>query len=281
MSGYILSAFADECADDFAGQLAALRELGIPRIELRHIDGKNVIDLSGREVDSAAAALARAGIAVSAVGSPLGKIRADGDIEEHLRAAQRIFAAARTFGARFVRVFSFYPPEGEGDWRGAAFEATARLLDLADGYGVTLCHENEAGIYGESPERCRELLDAFGGRLRAVFDMGNFVLDGYDPAAAYRILAPYIAYFHIKDALYAGAVVPAGCGEARIADILTQHEKYAGTAVAVTLEPHLQTFSGLNALTGRAFDNPYKYADRKAAFSDAYVRFKALMGGAI
>ena len=30
MSGYILSAFADECADDFAGQLAALRELGIP-----------------------------------------------------------------------------------------------------------------------------------------------------------------------------------------------------------------------------------------------------------
>ena len=280
MSGYILSAFADECADDFAGQLAALRELGIPHIELRHIDGKNVIDLSAREVDSAAAALARAGIAVSAVGSPLGKIRADGDMEEHLRAAQRIFAAARTFGARFVRVFSFYPPEGKGDWRDTVYEATARLLDLADGYGVTLCHENEAGIYGESPERCRELLDAFGGRLRAVFDMGNFVLGGYDPLDAYRQLEPYIAYFHIKDALASGAVVPPGCGEAKIREILDRYEKTAGGTV-VTLEPHLETFAGLNALAGKTFVNPYRYPDRRTAFFDACARFRKLMGGRV
>ena len=283
MSGCIVSAFADEYADDFGEQLAVLRELGIPRIELRHINGKNVIELNETELDGVARALRTAGVTVSAIGSPIGKIRADEDIEGHIRAAGRIFAAARLLGTRYVRIFSLYPPRNAAaaDWRDTVYRMTERLMTLAEGYGVTLCHENEAGIWGESPERCLELLRYFGGRLRCVFDMGNFVLAGYDPSAAYRILAPYIAYFHIKDALYAGAVVPAGCGEARIADILTQHEKYSGTAVAVTLEPHLQTFSGLNALTGRAFDNPYKYADRKAAFSDAYVRFKALMGGAI
>jgi sugar phosphate isomerase/epimerase len=106
--------------------------------------------------------------------------------------------------------------------------------------------------------------------------MGNYVLENVDPYDAYGLLADSIAYFHIKDALYAGAIVPPGAGEARIADILEDHKRYSSADFFVTLEPHLQLFSGLNSLVGRAFENPFKYSNTEDAFKDALNRFKGL-----
>ena len=93
------------------------------------------------------------------------------------------------------------------------------------------------------------------------------------------MLKGYVEYFHIKDALSQGAIVPPGCGEGCIAEILAQFVRETGRDVFATLEPHLQTFDGLNALTGRKFDNPYQYKDQRAAFEDALRRFRALMLG--
>ena len=107
--------------------------------------------------------------------------------------------------------------------------------------------------------------------------MGNFVLDGYEPISAYILLLEHIGYFHIKDALYAGAIVPAGKGEAKIKEILDDYKLNGGKDTFITLEPHLQTFSGLNALVGKSFDNPYKYDDQKAAFTDAVEKLKSLL----
>ena len=154
----------------------------------------------------------------------------------------------------------------------------SEMLKLARKYGVTLCHENEAKIYGDTPECCRELLDAFGGELKCVYDMGNYVLEGVDPYPAnYELLKNDIAYFHIKDALFAGAIVPPSKGDAKIKEILDAHKAYAKDDFFVSLEPHLQTFSGLNALKGRDFDNPYKYEDLKTAFIDAAENLRKLI----
>lgn len=279
MSRYILSAFADEYAASAKEQLQALCRFGIGHVELRGVDGKNISSLTQSEVTSLKQLLDEHGIKVSAIGSPIGKIALDGDLEAHLALARRTFEIARTLGARYVRMFSFYAPAGKciTACRAEVLEALERLLDLADEYGVELCHENEAAIYGDIPERCLELVGHFSGRLRCVFDMGNFVLEGVDPVAAYRLLQPHIAYFHIKDALGAGAVVPPGKGEACIAEILCAHSTFAKEDFFVSLEPHLQTFSGLNALVGRAFENPYQYPDAKAAFEDAVNKFKEIM----
>ena len=268
MKDYILSAFADEYDTDFETQLTALRQFGIENIELRFVNGINVADLTDAQVAEVKEMLKRFGIRVSAIGSPIGKISLDGDMKTHFEKAKRVFCTANTLGAKNIRCFSFYPPANKpiGDCRHEVIARMTQLLDLADRYSVTLCHENEAGIYGESPENCLDLLQSFDGRLKAVFDMGNFVLDGYDPVKALALLQPYIAYFHIKDALYAGAIVPAGKGEACIRQIL---QNYPARQTVVTLEPHLQTFSGLNALVGKTFENPYQYPDQRAAFSDA------------
>jgi len=280
MGHFKISAFADEYAKSFEEQLRGMRQFGIEYIELRHLNGKNVSVLESGEVTEAKRMLDAFGIRVSAIGSPLGKIPLDGNMKAHLEAARRVFDLANEMGTTLVRVFSFYAPEGKDitELKSEAMGALEALVDLARNFGVTLCHENEARIYGDTSARCKELLDHFGGELKCVFDMGNFVLEGIDPyPEAYMLLQEYISYFHVKDALFAGAIVPAGKGEARIKEILSTHAKYAKTDFFVSLEPHLQTFSGLNALVGRSFTNPYQYADQKAAFCDAVTKFKELI----
>ena len=276
MGNVKLSAFADEYADSFEEQLRALERFGIKNLEIRHLNGKNVSVLPPDEVREAKKMLDDSGINVSAIGSPLGKIRLDGDIKTHMETARRIFESAKILDTRFVRIFSFYPPDGKNitEMRGEVLEALERLVVLARTYGVILCHENEAKIYGDTPSREKELLDHFGGELKCVFDMGNFVLEGVDPyPEAYELLKKDIAYFHIKDALFQGAIVPAGKGEAKIKEILSAHRAYAQEDFFVSLE----TFAGLNALVGRAFTNPYQYADQKAAFADAVEKFKEMI----
>ncbi len=279
MSNFKLSAFADEYAADFEEQLHGLMQFGIGYIEVRHVDGKNVSILSGQEVKAAKALLDRACIRVSAIGSPIGKIRLDGDIAAHIDMAKRVFEYANILDTKYVRIFSFYAPEGKNitNMKDEVLDVLARLVALSGTYGITLCHENEAMIYGDTPARCRELLDYFGGELKCVFDMGNFVLEGVEPYPdAYELLQKDIAYFHIKDALSKGAIVPPGKGDARIGEILASHRQYAKQDFFVSLEPHLQTFSGLNALVGRDFENPYQYADAASAFSDAVAKLKEI-----
>ena len=178
-----LSAFSDEYADSFDTQLSAMKDLGIGYIELRHADCKNVSVLTKSEVSEIKKKLDCAGIGVSAIGSPLGKITLDGDMAAHLETARHIFETANTLGAQFIRMFSFYAPKGKDitAMRGEAFDALEKLVLLAREHGVTLCHENEAKIYGDIPARCREILDYFGGEMKCVFDMGNFVLENVDP----------------------------------------------------------------------------------------------------
>lgn len=281
MGNYVLSAFADEYSKDLREQLAALRRFGIDFLEVRHVNGKNVSLLSRKEARELKETLDGFGIRASAIGSPLGKIALDGDLDGHFETARQVFETANLLGTPFVRVFSFYPPEGRpiADLRDEVFAAMQRMVLLAREFGITLCHENEARIYGDVPARCKELLDAFGGEIRCVFDMGNFVLEGVDPLPAYRLLKDHVAYFHIKDALAEGAIVPAGTGDAKIREILTEHAATEKEDFFVSLEPHLQTFAGLNALVGREFTNPYRYPDEKTAFTDAVAKFRTLMEG--
>ena len=279
MANIILSAFADEYAASFEEQLIGLCKLGISHIEIRHVNKKNISVLTKEEVLEVKALVDRYGIKVSAIGSPLGKIRLDGDMCGHFETAKRVFEYAGILGAKYVRMFSFYAPKGREitEMKDEVFSALGKLLAIAKEYGVILCHENEAKIYGDNPARCRELLDRFDD-LRCVFDMGNFVLEGVDPyPEAYRLLKNRIAYFHIKDALAAGAIVPPGCGEAKIAEILAEHKKDADGDFFASLEPHLELFSGLKALVGRSFENPYKYPDAKTAFADAAEKFKKII----
>jgi hypothetical protein len=45
----------------------------------------------------------------------------------------------------------------------------------------------------------------------------------------------------------------------------------------VTLEPHLETFDGLNRLVGQSFENPYKFESAEVAFLTALNKLKELI----
>ena len=276
----IVSAFADEYSPNFDTQLDMLSKNGVGYIEPRFVGEKNISDITCHEAKEIAKKLSYYGIGVSSIGSPLGKIKLSDDFSAHMEKAARVFETANTLGAKNIRMFSFYSRQGatRAEFREEAIEKLGAMLDLADRHGVRLCHENEGRIYGESPEDCFDLLSHFGGRLRQVYDMGNFLLCGHDPYnESFKKLLPHIEYFHIKDAISAGAIVPPGKGKAYIKEILTDFAAQSKAPFFATLEPHLETFSGLNKLTNSTFNNPYKFESPEAAFLTALADFKKIV----
>ena len=279
MGKLILSAFADEYDKDFEEQLKALVRFGIEYVEIRFVDGKNISALDDGEIARVKALLEKYGIKVSAIGSPLGKIKLDDDMDAHMALTERVCVIANALGTDYVRMFSFYPPEGKAidECRDEVLAALWEMVDIAKKYGVRLCHENEARIYGEKPDNCLDVINALDGEIGAVLDMGNFILEGHDPVRAYGMLKDSIEYFHIKDGFSSGAIVPAGKGDARIEQILSAYAKEYGRDVFVSLEPHLLTFDGLRSLTEIELSNPYKYKDQHEAFADAVDKIKEIL----
>lgn len=278
MKKFLFSGFSDEICTDFEGQMRAFSdsELSFSFAELRFVDGKNIAELRNDELCAVKKTMEKYGIRASALASPIGKVQLSDDLSEHFEKAKRVFSSARALGAAFVRIFSFYPADGEcfcGGDEEKVLSALSHLLILAREEKITLCLENEHGVYGESPERVLRLLTRFGGELKSVFDMGNFVLDGYDPLAAYDKLAPYIAYFHVKDARRDKTIVPPGEGDAEVREILRAHSEKNET-VLVSLEPHLADFAGLSALTKETLHR--ETVDPKTAFFDAAKKLCAI-----
>ena len=222
---WTISAFADEIDHDFEKQCAVLNQLGIGSIELRSAWGVNVLDLSADQVRQAKDMLRQHEIGVSSIGSPIGKISITDDFDDHLRRHDVALARAESFGAPYIRLFSFLVPDGD-DPDGHRDEVLRRMSALADrsaGRDVVLLHENEKEIYGDIPRRCVDIVESVGSpTLRLAWDAANFVQCGVRPfTEGYASLRPHVAYVHIKDAVLAtGDVVPAGEGDGEMLDTL-------------------------------------------------------------
>lgn len=273
---YQLAAFADEADARITGQIEAMKAEGISLLEVRGVDGKSVADLTVPEARELRARLADEGIAVWSVGSPYGKSNLAEPFGPRLDEFRRGLEIAEALGASHIRLFSFYLPDGREpeSCRGEVLERLSRFCEAARGSGLVLCHENEKGIYGDIAPRCEEIHRALP-ELRAVFDPANFIQCGQPTLPAWELLAPYVEYLHIKDALPDGSVVPAGCGEGHLPELL---EGYQGKVL--TLEPHLAVFEGLASLEreGARSDVPkYRYASNREAFAAAAAALRGLL----
>ena len=171
-------------------------------------------------------------------------------------------------------------PDGKhpADYRNEVMDRLGKFADLAEGTGVTLCHENEKGIYGDNAVRCLDILKAEP-RLEGVFDPANFVQCGQDTLEAWELLKDRIKYMHIKDALWDGSVVPAGKGDGNVAAVVRAYIARGGRQF--TMEPHLKVFDGLAALEQDGEQSKvgerYVYDSNDAAFDAACEAFKALL----
>ena len=240
---FILSGFADEISPSLDEQLAVLGTESISHLELRSVWGTNVADLDDRQVRSVRRALGETAVHVSAIGSPIGKIRVDAPLPPELERMRRVADIARELGTAIVRVFSFFIPPGEPPerHRQRVIDRMGALAQLAEERGLVLAHENEKEIYGDIPQRCADLITAVGSpALRATFDAANFVQCGVRPhTEGYGLLRPYLVYLQITDAVAAtGEVVPAGQGDGQVRETLTALAD-SGFEGYLSLEPHL------------------------------------------
>lgn len=255
MAKFILSAFADEASSCLDDQILTLKALGISHIEPRNVDGKNISQLTADEARAMKKKLDAAGIAVSSIGSPIGKIDIKDDMDAHIAQLKNTIEVARILDARFIRMFSFFVPTGrEDEYEDEVFSRMERMLEAARGTGVKLVHENEKAIFGDSVDRCVRLMERFSPELGFVFDPSNFVQCEQETRSGFKKLRPYITYMHMKDSKYpqnaekehrdmgfegvSDAHRPVGQGDGNVSFIIDELIKsdYEGF---MTIEPHL------------------------------------------
>ena len=251
---WTLTGFADEISPDLDEQLQTLAAEEIRHLELRGVWEKNVLNLSDGELHELKTRLADAGVGVSSIGSPIGKIPVTDPFDAHMASFARALHVARLLDAPYVRVFSFFIPEGEdpASYREEVLDRMGRLASAARSVEVTLLHENEKHIYGDVPERCRHILEGVNSpSLRAAWDPANFVQCGVRPHTdGYDLLRPYIAYVHVKDAVReTGEIRPAGEGDGEVRETLRALQS-SGFDGYFSLEPHLASAGPFSGYSG-------------------------------
>jgi len=285
MSKIILSGFADEIDKNLTVQMNVMESLGIHHIEMRGVNGKNLCDCTLEEAKEIKAQMDARGFKLSAIGSPIGKIKITDPFEPHLEQFKHVLDLADLFGTKYIRLFSFYMPKDEDPaiYRDEVMNRMAQFVKTAEGRGITLLHENEKGIYGDIADRCLDIIKTIDSPiLRVTFDPANFAqCDEEVYPHAYEQLAPYLTYMHIKDANYSDhRVVAPGEGDGRVLDVLTAlaQKGYEGF---LSLEPHLCKFTGFTDLESDA-ETLDKAAESEGArcFGIAAAALRGLMAKA-
>ena len=276
-------AFADEASPFIDGQIKALKENGLDGLEIRNVDNVNVSDISDAKAKEVKKKLDDAGLAVWSVGSPIGKIDiVKDDFNLHTEKFRRTLEIAEILGAENIRLFSFYIPKESdpSEYRNEVIDRLGKFLGIASGTGIDLCHENEKGIYGEKTEGVLDIMKQFGNGYKCIFDPANFIqADVKTYPEAFGKLEEYIYYMHIKDCRADKTVAPAGKGEGKIPEILSELDKKRSDTVVLTVEPHLRVFAGLAALeeSGNTTEIIDQYPTSQAAFNAAVSAIKKIL----
>ena len=252
-----LSAFADEVTEDFPAQVEYLATEGVGYIEPRFIDKKNIMDLTKAELNEAKKMILDQGLKVSAIGSPIGKVRLDEPFQEHLDKFKHAVDLAVFFETPFIRMFSYYAPQGQNidDCREQVMGRMGAKVELLRGVDVTMVHENEANIYGHTAQNCVEMVETINSpKLRLVYDPANFVWGEKitnNVEVCWPVMKPYVVHIHIKDwklgAKDVGSIP--GQGDGQIKELLAELAAmdYDG---CMTMEPHLETGGQFGGSTG-------------------------------
>ncbi len=213
-----LSCITDEISQDLGSALRVMAEYGIVDAELRNVYGRYIVDADDSELVIVERDLARAGMRVCCLDTPLFKCDLDpstgvgvgathgaGDrtLEDQMGLLQHSIDLCRRFDTRLIRIFSFWrrgPLTPALEERIA--EALSRPCQVAERAGVTLLLENEhACTLGTGAETARMVERIGSPALKMLWDPGNAYMAGETPfPAGWAAVAGHVAHVHVKDA---------------------------------------------------------------------------------
>lgn len=259
-----LAAFADEAGQSLSEQIDALKRNNIKLIELRSIDGKNVLDFSFEEALKYQEEFKKNGLQVFSIGSPIGKVDIDCDFNLYKEKVIKACRLAKIFETKKIRIFSFFKAYEKKE---LVFLYLNEMVKIAKEFEVELYHENEKDIFGDTLIRVKEIMDNVHG-LRFVYDPANYLQVNQDSNQTIKELMYKTDYFHIKDVIAStGELVPAGYGDGQISKIISSIKDDK----TLTVEPHLAIFAGYNQIDNTELKNKFMFKNNQEAF-DAAVR---------
>jgi sugar phosphate isomerase/epimerase len=214
-----IAAVTDEFSPTLSEALPVMNEIGMTAAELRVVDGKNILDLTDDELKRTKEALDRAGLPVISIASPLLKCvlptgpeldsRFQHDVfaskhtfEDQPRLTEHALTVAKFFGARVVRVFSYWRTVKPELCLDAIINALSDLARVAEKENLVIGLENEhACNLGTAAEVMRVLEFIPHPNLMLVWDPANALVAGEDPfPGGYSVLPKgRIAHVHAKD----------------------------------------------------------------------------------
>ncbi|MBS0222294.1 MAG: sugar phosphate isomerase/epimerase [Proteobacteria bacterium] len=232
-----LAVIGDEIGPTLAEMISFCSEHGVSRLDMRTVDGRNLLAMTLGEVTPIAATLKSAGLEVPTLVSPLlkwpapGQAPAGGPVDFAFDPAQcpqkdvlaHAFDIAAVLGASRIRVFSHlrYPGFAPGDLH----RTIDRLQALSAERNILVEIENEPVCNLGSIAELAWFFEALPGamsRPRPLVDIGNSYAMGARPDATdIAYLAPMVDLIHLKDRdLATGRTVPLGDGDIPWADEL-------------------------------------------------------------
>jgi sugar phosphate isomerase/epimerase len=240
-----LSGFADEAGDTLDLQIEAHRRLGWEFLDLRKMDGREIVDIPDDEFHRVAERLEEANLRVSSIGSPIGNRNSPiGEpFQKSLEVLEATIPRMHRLGTRILRVMT-YPNDGrsEESWKAEVVGRMRKLAKVAEDGKIVLGVENCAGWAGTSVENYRALFEMVDSpALKAVFDLGNPSKKNQISAWQwYQASKPFLVQVHVK--VHTGGaggkhVWPAS-GASNINEIL-QDLLASGFEGFLSIEPHL------------------------------------------
>ncbi len=251
-----LSCFADEISADFSEQLDVMDKCGLKYLDLRSAWETGVMDLSQSQLTDIRNMTGDRGIQIAAIGSPIGKTTIDNPAMLELDRVKHAADLAEMLGSKYIRVFSFYAPEGENiaDYSGEVLSRMSDWVQMLQSQKrpVVLAHENEKKIYGDIPERCQEIMERlYGPAMVNCYDPANYTAMGLTNVfeTCWEPLKKYTRYLHLKDYKAGEGVVPCGKGDGCVEKTIV--EAYQdGFDGFMTLEPHLKKSGQFKGFSG-------------------------------
>lgn len=284
MDHIVISGFADEIHPNLDQQLKVVKELGMHYICLRAADGKGIADYTLEEFQqNIQPRLEEAGVKISSLGSPIGKIDIDDQAayEKQLAQLDTLCRICNSCGCRYIRMFSFWMPKDRNpdDFTEQVIKKLAGFAKVAEKYDVILIHENEKDIYGDIARRCKVILDRLASpHFKAAFDFANFVQCGEDTAECWELLKEHVVYIHIKDAVKSNNEnVLCGTGDGQIPQLLKKIIREDGYQGFLTLEPHLVLFDTLQSLETEDASEVISHNKAKDGAEGYAMQYHALM----
>ncbi|MHB8636997.1 MAG: sugar phosphate isomerase/epimerase family protein [Fimbriimonadaceae bacterium] len=249
-----LSAFGDEAGSSAQEQVDALVKSGLHGLDVRSVDGVNVLAMTDEALMATREACEAHGRHVQAVGSPINKVAfSHSTLNDETQKLAGAIKAAKILGTRRIRIFTPETPPNQGPAAWAELKPVMEtMVSMAADADVVLIHENDGHYYGAFPAHAKRLFEAIGGpHFRAAFDFANTVLIGFRPMRDwFPWLLPHLDTLHIKDAVESEhQVVAAGEGDGQLVETLRflVSQNWHGP---LTLEPHLKAAGPLGGYSG-------------------------------